>query len=872
MISRYLFVALCFCLTADALPAAEPPAVAVRFETHVRAILKAHCWHCHGEEDQPEGALDLRLARFLLTGGDSGPAIVPGQPAESLLLERIESGEMPPGKKKLSDAEIATLKQWISDGGQTVRPEPETLAVGDTFTNEEREHWSFQPVVAHELPSVNQPELVRTGIDRWLLHKLEAQNLSYSPEADRVTLMRRLSFDLLGLPPTPEAVARFVNDPAPDAYERLVDELLASPAYGERWARHWLDVVGYADSDGYTETDPERKWAYRYRDYVIRAFNDDKPWDKFLIEQLAGDELLTPPFTNLNAAQADQLIATGYLRMGPDGTGAGAADQNLARNDVLAETIKIVSTSVLGLSVGCAQCHSHRYDPISHVDYHRMRAVFEPAYDWKNWRAPNERLVSLWSDETRQKVTQVEQELVELDKQRLAELDKIIQETFDRELAKLPAEQQPAARLARETPADKRTPEQQHLIKENPFLNVDRGSVYLYLPDRQTGFNKKWEDLTAETRKKRPADDNVHCLTEIPGQLPPTKLFFRGDINSPRQDVAPGELAILNTHQWELPAKDSMLPTSGRRLAYARYLTSGRHPLVARVLVNRFWMHHFGKGIVRTPSDFGVLGERPTHPELLDWLADDFVRGGWQLKRLHRVMLLSTAYRQASLHRAELEAVDPENRLLGRMPVRRLEAETLRDSLMALSGVLSSKMYGPPIPVTPDPVGQIIVAIDTRDAAGVHTKKFVSLGEDTYRRSIYVQIRRSMPLAMLEPFDMPTLTPNCELRPVSTVAPQSLLMLNSPIVVELAEAMAKRVEQTAGTDPAAQVQLAWTLTFGRPATAAEVQGGVEFLGEQVTTFPPPPADAKTPGPSPQHLALAHLCHALVSSNGFLYVD
>ena len=852
---------------------ASPTGRSPSFETDIRPILKAHCWHCHGEESELKGGLDTRLARFLAKGGETGPAVVPGKHGESPLYERIAAGEMPPGKKKLSAAEIELIARWIDAGATTIRPEPETLAAGDVFTAEDRAHWAFQPVVRPALPAVKEPDAVRTPIDAFLLARLETKGLGFGPEADRVSLIRRLSFDLTGLPPSPEAVDRFVNDPAGDAYERLVDELLSSPAYGERWGRHWLDVAGYADSDGYTEKDLERKWAYRYRDYVIRSLNDDKPWNDFLVEQLAGDELLTPPYANLTPEQADKLIATGFLRMGPDGTGDGSVDQNVARNETIAETIKIVSTSLLGLTVGCAQCHAHRYDPISHADYHRIRALFEPAYDWKNWRAPAARLVSLWSDEQRAQATAIDKELQEISDKRTAELDQIVHEAFERELARLPEDLQVKAKEVRDTPPDKRTPEQQQLVKEYPFLNVDRGSVYLYFPERINNFNKKWDDLTAETRGKRPADDFVHCLTEVPGQISPTKLFFRGDFNVPKEEIAPGELSVINVTNVAIAVDDPQVPTSGRRLAYARHLTSGTHPLVGRVLVNRFWHHHFGRGIVGSPGNFGVLGERPTHPELLDWLTDEFVRSGWKLKSFHRLIVTSTAYRQSSVRREDLDAVDPENRLLGRMNVRRLEAETIRDWLLASSGRLSGKMFAQPVSVAPDDVGQIVVAVDTRDSAGRPTGKTVALGEDEFRRSLYVQVRRSMPLGMLEPFDAPIMSPNCEQRSSSTVAPQSLLMMNSVSVAQEVSAMASRIAREVGDDPAARFSRAWRLAFGRAPTELEIQSGGAFLTEQAAVqAAQAPADPSAARPDPALVALANLCHALVSSNEFLYVD
>ncbi|QDT73548.1 PSD1 and planctomycete cytochrome C domain-containing protein [Lacipirellula limnantheis] len=853
--------------------AADNAADAVQFETHVRPILKANCWHCHGEAEEVKGSLDARLVRTLLQGGDSGPAITRGDHVGSLLYHRVVAGDMPPGEKKLTAAEIEVLARWIDQGANTDRVEPASLPTGPVIGDDERSHWSFQPVRRPVVPEVRHPALVRSPIDAFLLAGLEVKGLSFGAEADRPTLIRRLYFDLTGLPPSPSAVEQFVHDRAPDAYERLVDQLLGSPAYGEHWGRHWLDVVGYADSNGYSELDSPRKWAFRYRDYVIRSLNGDKPWNDFLVEQLAGDELLPQPLENLTAAQADQLIATGMLRMGPDGTSDGAVDQNLARNEVIANTIKIVSTSVLGLTVACAQCHDHRYDPISQADYYGLRAIFEPAFDWKNWRSPDARLVSLWTDETRKQAAAAEADLQEIDRQRHAELDQIVNQTFERELAKLPTEMQSAARLAHDTAADKRSNAQLELIKQHPFLNVDRSTVYLYLPDRLTEFNKRWDDCAETAAKKKPADDFVQCLTEIPGQIPATKLFARGDFNSPKQDIAPGELTVLNAQDFSIASDDPQLATSGRRLAYARHLTDGRHPLVARVLVNRFWLNHFGRGLVTTPADFGALGQPPSHPELLDWLADDFMAGGWKLKRLHRMIVTSTAYRQSSEHRAELDAVDPENRLLGRMPARRLQAEMLRDALLATSGRLSAKMFGPPVPITPDDVGQVVVGADTRDSSGRPTGKVVDLGEDEFRRSIYVQVQRSKPLGLLETFDAPTMSPNCEQRASSTNAPQSLMLMNNAFVLQQADEMAERIEREVGADLSAQFQRAWQMAYCRAPSASQLQAGLEFLGAQAAIIAANPAADPPAEPStPSQVALSNLCQALVMSNGFLYVD
>lgn len=869
---RLLLSAGIYLLLFGAVALAVEPTGDVVFETHVRPILKTNCFHCHGEDEKLEGKLDLRLARLIARGGDSGPALVAKQPGESRLLERIMTGEMPPGEKKLSPQQIDVIRRWIAGGAKTAAPEPENASVSDV-TEHERSFWSFQPIQRPVVPVATMDEFANSPVDEFLLDKLEDRNLCYSPEADRYTLLRRLSFDLLGLPPSLDAIDEFVNDSRDDAYERLLDRMLASPHYGERWGRHWLDLAGYADSDGYTDADPVRTYAYKYRDYVIRAFNSDKPFDQFIVEQLAGDELVTPPFKYPSADVGDKLAATGFLRMAPDGTGSGGVDQNLARNDVIAETIKVVSTSLLGLTVGCAQCHNHRYDPIAQTDYYRFRALFEPAYDLKHWRAPQARLVSLWSEDQTKTAGLIDAELKHQNDTRGKEHDEIVQQIFDRELDKLPEELRELARTARPLEADKRSPQQVQLLKDHPTLSVNRSSAYLYEPKRMADFNADWDKRIADIKAKRPHDDFVPCLTEVPGQIPSTFVFYRGEITQPKQEVTPGELSVLANGTNAIPVDDPKLPTTGRRLAYARQLTSGHHPLLGRVLVNRFWLHYFGKGIVATPGDFGFLGERPSHPELLDWLASEFVSDGWQLKRFHRLILTSTVYRQQSKRRSELDSVDPDNRLLGRMSVRRLEAESIRDNVLACSGSLSDKMHGAPSPVAVDDVGQVVVGVDTRDSAGRPTDKKVSIGEDEFRRSVYVQVRRTLPLGMLEPFDMAALSPNCELRPVSTVAPQALLMMNNELVVHEAARFADRLHIEAGDDVKLQVTRAWRIAFGRDISAEQLTASVRFLAEQTTQIAARiPADQVAKEPSAKQQALASFCQALLSANPFLYVD
>lgn len=844
-----------------------------RFETDVRPILKTHCFHCHGEAEQVEANLDLRLVRTIIKGGDGGPAVIPGKPTESLVLSRVIAGEMPPKGKRLSESEIAKLMKWVEQGAQTDRIEPDSVPEGPGFTNEERQYWAFQPVTRPALPAVKQLDRVAGPIDRFLLARLEAAGQTFSPEADRATLARRLSFDLLGLPPTPELVTEIAADVRPDWYVRLVDRMLADPAYGERWGRHWLDPVGYADSDGYVEDDPVRLWAYRYRDYVIRSLNADKPFSEFIVEQLAGDEILNGALPHASEENTDRLVATGFLRTAPDGTGAGGVDQNVARNDLMAETIKIVSTTLLGMTVGCAQCHEHRYDPITQADYYRLRAIFEPALDWKAWRDKNARLISLWTVADYEAATHNDKELQDAQKQYEVALDAIVNEIFEREVAKLPPEKQPLAREAKPLAADKRTADQNQLYKEFPSLNVDRGSAYLYEPQKVNDLNKANEKSQADIRAKRPADNFVACLTEPPEHAPPTHLFARGDFNQPRQIIPPGDLSVLPQSS-VIPENDANVTTTGRRLAWARHLTTGQHPLVARVLVNRVWMHHFGRGIVATPGDFGRLGEQPSHPELLDWLASELTSSGWQLKHLQRAIVTSAAYRQSSRQRPELAAVDPDNRWLGRMSIRRLEAEAIRDALLAVTGTNLQTMYGPPAPVNPDEVGQIIIGQATRDGNGL----LVAAANDDpeqFRRSIYIQVRRSQPLGMIEPFDIAATTPNCELRQTSTAAPQSLLMMNNASVLRFAERFATRVAVMAGDDDTRRAEVAWLLAYGVTPAEAEVAGARELLATTKVHFDQvaaaAPADQK-PSIPPAQLALAVYCQALLSSNRFLYVD
>ena len=840
------------------------------YERDVRPILKTHCFQCHGEGDELQGDLDLRLRRLIAKGGDSGSAIAFGRSADSLLYQRLRDGEMPPEEVETrpSSEEVQIIERWLAAGAKTARDEPDDLDPDTYITEEERSFWSFQPIQRPELAAVPNGHRARTPIDRFLLAKLEANDMSFSEDADKRTMLQRAYFDLLGLPPPVDEAERFLNDDSPNAYERLVERLLSSPHYGERWGRHWLDVAGYADSEGYTDTDAVRPDAYKYRDYVIRSFNADKAFDQFIVEQLSGDELVGPPYENLSPDEVDKLVATGFLRMAPDGTGGKNVDQNLARNDVMAKTVEIVSTSLLGLTVACAQCHNHRYDPISQADYYALRAIFEPALNWKNWRTPSQRRISLYTGDERARAKEIEEEAKKIEGERSEKQEEFIQQTFDKELAKLPDELREPIRKARNTPPDQQTPQQKKLLNENPSVNVTTHSLYLY--DRKAADElKRLADEAAKVRDTKPKEEFVRALSEPAGKVPPrTFLFHRGDHEQPKQELEPSELAVLSSPRpVGIQPNDDALSTTGRRLSYARWLTSGEHPLVARALVNRVWLHNFGRGLVKTPGDFGYLGQRPTHPELLDWLASEFVAQGWSLKRLQHMIMLSTVYRQSSQRDPGRDSLDAQNQLYWHMPLRRLDAEVLRDSILALSGQLNRKPYGPAVPVISDRVGQFVIGIENFSVG--RPGNLISMQREESRRTVYIQVRRSRPLSVLAPFDLPAMEPNCTVRKSSTVSTQALLLMNSRFVTAQSDHFARRVRSAVGDDVTSQVVSAWQWAYADRPSDDELSDAIQFVYEQAEYFKFRSADKKR---DPQLDALASFCHALLSSNEFLYVD
>ena len=744
-------------IEAGALKQGEQVVTRLVSEREVLApVLGAKCFVCHGRREQRAG-LDLRTRASMLKGGQSGPAIVPGKPEESLLVKRIAAQQMPPPSlqeqycvRTVDSGELEKLKQWIAQGAHPDHERPlEVDPRADQMVGAAaRQFWSFRPVVRPEVPAMKGG---RTPIDAFLMASLAKKKLTYSAEAGRLVLMRRAYFDLTGLPPTPEEVKAYLADQRLDAYDRLLDRLLASPRYGERWARYWLDAAGYSDSEGGVSSDAPRPTAWRFRDYVIRAFNADRPYNEFLTEQLAGDEMFdyrsSKPYT---PRQADLLAATGFLRLAPDST--YSTEQNFLpeRFDAVAAEMEILGTAVMGLSLGCARCHDHKYDPLPQRDYYRVSAVFQSALDPYDWRIPSLDCVGVGSKCEEKNV----RFLPDLDS---AETKSVLafNAPLDRQIAEIEQQVEEAAMPYREKSGKSAAP-----VEE--------------LTKQFEDFKKQVSDLRkglAKIRASLKPTPGYRAMFDMGGEPTPVRILLRGDPNNPGALVAPGPPSVLSAelppYRVEKPAHET--GTSGRRLAFAKWLTSPQHPLTARVIVNRIWQQHFGTGIVKSAGNFGKMGTPPTHPELLDWLATEFVASGWSMKKLHRLIMTSAAYRQTSTVSEPALRADPSNTLLSRFPLRRLDAEAIRDSVLKAAGRLDESEFGPP------------AAIDVKPDGAVLPKA----GKLGYRRSIYVMQRRTTPVSLLDAFDAPFMSPNCIKRGESIVSSQALQMMNGELLQEV---------------------------------------------------------------------------------------
>lgn len=745
----------------------------------VQALFAQKCLECHGPDDR-KGGLRLDRREDALKALRSGAhAFVPGRPEAGELLTRVKSSDpdqqMPPKGERLSREEIALLRTWIAEGAPYAP------------------HWAYTPLRLEPPPAVADPGWVRSPIDAWVLARLEREGLVPSPEAGRATLIRRLFYDLVGLPPTPGQVDAFVADASPGAYEKVVDELLRSRHFGERWGRHWLDMARYADSDGYEKDNP-RPDAWHYRDWVIEAVNADLPFDQFTREQLAGD-LLPGPGDH-------QQVATAFHRQTLTNT-EGGADQEQFRNEAVFDRVETTGAIWLGLTVGCARCHSHKYDAVSHREYFQLFAFYDNADE-----ATHRLTVPAAEMAAYQETKAMHAARLESVRSRLVEAEEAGKgplAAWKESLDALPVEARPkelAAVLA--VPLEKRSTAQNKQVRDHFFAQIHEPT------------KEPWASLKKLEKSAPPEPGQiVRVLAQRMKEPRATRLLERGDFLSPGVPVVPGGLEIL-------PPVVFRSPGQADRLDLANWLMDERNPLTPRVLANHVWMHLFGEGLVRTANDFGVRGEPPSHPGLLDWLASEYRRLGWSRKAMIRTIVLSSTYRQSSRHRAELLDLDPSNRLLARQNRLRVEAELVRDIALSISGLLSEKVGGPSVfPPMPADIAALSYANNF--------KWTESPGEDRYRRGLYTFFKRSSPHPNLLAFDCPDANTTSVGRRVSNTPLQALALLNNETFAEAAEAFAKRALGWETSGDGARVALLLRHCVAREPAAEETSRFLELL-------------------------------------------
>ena len=819
------------------------------FTEKVAPIFEKKCVMCHGGRVQRSG-LDLRSEEAVLKGGTRGPALVPGDPGKSLLYRLVthrEEPAMPLGMDKLSDDEIAVIANWItgiSPGRATVAIETTPVRQpGYAVTEKDRQFWSFMKPVRPAAPSVKNRAWVRNEIDAFVLSKLEQNGLQPSPPADPRTLLRRVYFDLIGLPPSPQEIDEFLKDPSEAAYQKVIESLLASPHYGERWGRHWLDLARYADSGGY-EFDVDRPQAWRYRDYVINSFNEDKPYDQFIREQLANDQI--------KPQDAQALIPTGFCRNGPT---VDNANNEETRMDELDDMVSTTSSVFLGLTVGCARCHDHKYDPIPQRDYYRMQAIFFPFQKADHPLVPRAEVEAFAA---RQKEID---ELVKPLKKKIALIEKPVREKLLADKVEF------HVRLAEMSNGfEGKTPEQYRQETAKRFakdVNIQPEEIEALLPPDELKTRKELLHEIDEINKTRP--NPLAAAMGVVDKEDAGKAFLlkRGDWRNKGEEVQPGFPQVLTG------GAEAALNLKDRRSQLANWIAGADNPLTARVAVNRIWQYHFGKGIVKTPSDFGATGDRPSHPQLLDWLATEFMQPGgggpgkngrgWSWKTMHRLILTSNTYRQSSQLNREAASKDSENRLLWRMNPQRLEAEAIRDSILVASGKLNRTMFGPGIYPRIDPD---VVNTGSRPRWPLDAKE----GTDVWRRSVYIYVKRSVLVPLIEVFDCPVTTVSAPVRSTSTVSPQALALMNNQFVLEQAGYFAERVKVEAGKDHSAQIARAFKIALGRTPNEKELAWALSFLQSQTAGY------LQRKDEKPETSALRDLCHAIINLNEFLYVD
>ena len=729
----------------------------------------------------------------------------------------------------------------------------------DRFTSYQLKHWAFQQRQAYSVPAVRDSALVRNPVDAFVLARLEAKNVTPSPRARKTTLIRRAYLDLIGLPPSAEQVKAFVSDRSADAFERVVDELLASRHYGERWARHWLDLARYADSEGF-KSDQTRPNAWRYRDYVIESLNSDKPYDRFIREQIAGDEIWP------NDLEA--FVATGFNRHYPDEDNARNLMQR--RQEILHDITTTVGSVFMGLTYGCARCHDHKFDPILQSDYYRLQAFFanvraEDGFVLLPEKAAEKRQ-QRWA-QWNEKTAGIRQEMRAIEEPARKKLT-------DEFVEKYPAE----IRDAILTSPEQRSPYQRLMYyKVKPFLDPDshisRASIKAVVKGLKEDEKKRWKELKSNLDQYadlHPGEVPVGIgMTDGGRRAPKTYILSGGAYDAPQQEVLPGFLSMLDPGPATIIAPER-IESTGRRTALADWLAAPENPLTARVIVNRLWHYHFGRGIVGTTSNFGLSGDLPSHPELLDWLATRLISSGWSLKEMHRIVMNSSTYQQSSRHRTSAATADPENKLLWRFPRRRLEGEIIRDAALAVSGLLNPKMGGPSV-FPPLPPGMV-----TRGGW-----KVTSDPVERRRRSIYVFVRRNTRYPMFETFDMPDTHESCPRRSSTTSPLQSLFLLNSELVLEWAQGFAARVLFSAGPERDAQIETAYRLAYSRGPDdgerdtahdffarhtgiiADQLAAGHELVLPTMRPYGFDPVDAAV---------LVDFCHMMLNSSEFVYLN
>jgi hypothetical protein len=996
------------------------------FNRDIRPLLRNYCVKCHGPLQQ-QGRLNLSMPTGIARGGAHGAVIVPGKPQESYLWQLVDRDEMPEGTP-LSAEQKNLLKQWIAAGAPGL---PGPGQVGST----EDQHWAFQKLSRPQVPAVKQQPLVRNALDAHLAVQLEAVGLTFSPEASRELLIRRVALDLTGLPPSPAEISTFIKDPDPQAYEHLVDRYLASPRFGERWGKHWLDAAGYADSNGYFSADTDRPLAYRYRDYVIRSVNADKPFDRFIREQLCGDEMVGfRPGQPVMPPDIDLLEATHFLRNGQDGSDIGVQEPEafeIDRRAALEAVVQVTATSLLGLSVHCARCHDHKFDPISQREYYQLQAIFFPAFNPQDWINPKDRVIhaylpgekEVWEmreSHLRQQLAQLQEEYSVWVAANREPSEVLFEDPFSegwqsRWSAAAPGDDKPSAAITIDgtqpnsaqvqagtlqiiagpgeawlstTQAFDWTPNETGdwiqatfdlvdnkvsggpaerigyniavhdfddsgslvggniLIDGNPATATSIYSDYPggdqqvigaigaqgYVPGRNFGvrvtnigngefrlehcvdglsdgatlkltaadlpdggfsffycvnrsfivdnvrierstasvtttvdvaairraqqerfaeYEKQRKDLEAQ-RTPEPGRA-IAWVSDKSGKPPVVPFLNRGLYHLREADVPPNALAALSDPgaEYVAPVIAPDAATTGRRTAFADWLLRphGRpSALMARVHVNRVWRQYFGRGIVETTDNLGIGGAPPSNPELLEELAAGFVADGWSQKMLHRRIVTSAAYRQSSAARPEALTTDGDNRLLWRWPVRRLEAEVIRDSMLAVAGQLDLQTFGPYVPTKQTALGEVIA---DEQIPGV------------LRRSVYLQQRRSQTLSFMKVFDAPAVATICTTRPSSTVPLQSLALLNSDFVVARAEAFATRLLAETDATPRELVRYAWQIAVGRLPTDTEAAISTDFIETQ---------SAHYSGDDAKRRPIADFCQMLLASNAFLYLE